>query len=139
MPPLEERSKLKSIEDEDAERKAKQKAQFGEGDVAIAPPAASAAQDLATSAQPSGSTFSGNVPSPAPGLISDGLPASKIRPPAGQLAAAGKAPAGQQPHIRVLPFLRGRDASGSIVNGAVNVDRIGSIWHDGVGGGRRLV
>jgi hypothetical protein len=132
LPPLDERAKLKSIEDEEAERRLKQKAEFGAEDAAFA----TSSQSLAQPSNPSSSTFSGNVKQAASVVDSvvSALPASPIRPPAGA-AAAVRRPG----EILVLPFVQGRFGHSSIVNGQVDVDRIGSIWDDGVGGTGRLV
>jgi len=131
LPPLDERAKLKSIEDEEAERRSKQKAQFGADDTAV-----SSSQSLAASAEPSSSKFGDKMKQAASAVDSvvSALPASPIRPPAG-----GEAVTRRSGEIMVLPFVQGRFGRSSIVNGQVDVDRIGTIWDDGVGGTRRQV
>lgn len=148
---------MKTIEEEEAEKKAAQKtstynrlsstasplsfsSSVGTANTSALQSTAAEGQQTTVASQETGRIATEAVK--APEVIPAATPAAPTTP-----RNTASAPISTQEQFEMfrLPFFKGRSSTtqsargASTINGQVDVDRIGSVWDDGVGGNRRLV
>lgn len=140
---------MKTIEEEEAEKKAAQKTSTYNRLSSTASPLSfsSSVGTANTSAIQAAGVSESTTAAQAPRIATEAVKAPEIIP-AQQPASAKPISMQEQFEMFRLPFFKGRSSTPTargpgvgpnIVNGQVDVDRIGSVWDDGVGGTKRLV
>lgn len=136
LPPASERAGLKTIEEEESEKKALQKTSTYDRLAST-----SSSSPIITSA--SGPTTAITDIQNKTGAVFESIKQAADSAVSASASSAPKAGSLEEQFAMFrLPFFHGRSEkkSGSgIINGNVDVDRLGSIWDDGVGGSKRLV